>query len=326
MNYLTEERAVFLGYLDKLRYVEYVCSTLNKQISDLSRESSKLGKQTAIYQPSKDQIELLPAIGKIIFGIFLGSLYAFLGFEIFGTGDSLALTEDDPFEKFLINIGIGVLINIFVIGIEFLLKLLFIAPVVISIAVICSGLFEIFIRPIKNQKEYTERMKNYHQKVTQDKKRLDTEQQKKEKLDTTLADAQQELEKFEQVRRNLYNLNKIPKPYRGLHEICYVYEYLATSQETFSDALNHLKLDEIHRDVKLIARQQQQIRGELFEMRQDIDRHKDDNDHKHNSLLRSMKNVDNNLLDVKDVQKMQAETNQALVQLANTHLWYDFLK
>lgn len=57
-----------------------------------------------------------------------------------------------------------------------------------------------------------------------------------------------------------YELNLIPKPFRNLYGVYYLYDYLSTSQESLTDALLHLDLEQIKDKLDhVIAQQSEQI-------------------------------------------------------------------
>ncbi len=60
--------------------------------------------------------------------------------------------------------------------------------------------------------------------------------------------------------RKAYEPNLIPAQFRNLYGVYYLYDYLSTSQETLTNALLHLDLEQIKNKLdKVIAQQSQQI-------------------------------------------------------------------
>lgn len=59
--------------------------------------------------------------------------------------------------------------------------------------------------------------------------------------------------------KTAYDANIIPAPFRNLHGVYYLHDYLSTSQESLSDALLHLDLDIIKSKLDTVIKQQGEI-------------------------------------------------------------------
>ncbi len=67
-----------------------------------------------------------------------------------------------------------------------------------------------------------------------------------------------EIEIKKQIQ-NFYSLNIIPKPYRNVQAVCFLYEFMETSNESFSSAMYHCDLDEIKNKMDISIRNQSEI-------------------------------------------------------------------
>ncbi len=56
-----------------------------------------------------------------------------------------------------------------------------------------------------------------------------------------------------------YSVNIIPKPFRNIHAVYYLYDYICTSNQSFTSALLFSDLDDIKRKLDTIIYQQQEI-------------------------------------------------------------------
>ena len=116
-----------------------------------------------------------------------------------------------------------------------------------------------FVFCFVNKSVYKRKYETYNNHVSNDKKRVELELAEKDKLEKEIADICKELNEAENLLGKSYNVNIIPKQYRDIYSIFYLYEYLSTSQESLQSALLHYNLEEIKTKIDEIIRQQSEI-------------------------------------------------------------------
>lgn len=68
-----------------------------------------------------------------------------------------------------------------------------------------------------------------------------------------------ELTKAKELLNDAYNINIIPKQFRNIYAVWFVYDYLSTSNESLSSAFLQFNLDAIKQKLDIIIEQQQEI-------------------------------------------------------------------
>lgn len=68
-----------------------------------------------------------------------------------------------------------------------------------------------------------------------------------------------EYDKSEELLNNAYSLNIIPKQFRNIYAIYYLYDFITTSDTSLSTALLHCDLNEIKQKLDTVIKQQQKI-------------------------------------------------------------------
>lgn len=65
----------------------------------------------------------------------------------------------------------------------------------------------------------------------------------REKYQTAIAPYEADLDKVEDLLLSFYNMNIVPTEYRNFAAICYIYDYMSSSQASLAEALLHEKLE-----------------------------------------------------------------------------------
>ena len=132
-----------------------------------------------------------------------------------------------------------------------------------------------------------------------------------------------ELNKTNAILSKFYAMNLIPVQYRKLSAVCFLYDYMSTSQESYQMALlsNHIedgirrieaKLDEIIYRLDDIIWQQKVIRDEN---RNSINRQIDQN----NQMIARLKKMENSQRNIEEYSRLSANYNEAqtLISMAD---------
>lgn len=121
------------------------------------------------------------------------------------------------------------------------------------IAIVCFGFC------ISKKSKYEQECRVYTDAVSSDKKRVELELAEKSKLEQEVQDTRGELGEAEKLLEKSYGVNLIPKQFRDIYSIFYLYEYLSTSQESLQSALLHYNLEEIKTKMDEVIRLQSEI-------------------------------------------------------------------
>lgn len=120
-------------------------------------------------------------------------------------------------------------------------------------AVACFGYY------LSKKFNYQQKYIIYNNAVSSDKKRVELELAEKSKLEQEVQDTRGELGEAEKLLEKSYGVNLIPKQFRDIYSIFYLYEYLSTSQESLQSALLHYNLEEIKTKMDEVIRLQSEI-------------------------------------------------------------------
>ena len=111
---------------------------------------------------------------------------------------------------------------------------------------------------------YNLAVEQYKQLCTRTQQYREVEQQLTQQHDQTMTALNAQKQKVEALREEIYKVNLIPKQYRDVSHMYYIYDYMSTSQATFEDTLNHAHLENGFQRIldkleEIIAQQYQQI-------------------------------------------------------------------
>lgn len=111
---------------------------------------------------------------------------------------------------------------------------------------------------------YNLAVEQYKQLCTRTQQYRELEQQFTQQHDQTMTALNAQKQKVEALREEIYKVNLIPKQYRDVSHMYYIYDYMSTSQATFEDTLNHAHLENGFQRIldkleEIIAQQYQQI-------------------------------------------------------------------
>ena len=149
------------------------------------------------------------------------------GFMVLGLGLGMALF----FGWMTLSVGIGFFAK--------LLKLIFGVLTGMGVFMTIVGLLGI----IHDDREVSKSNKEAKKHNTEEKERVknnsDLAAQMEQEYKQTLSYLSSEYNKADSLLTAYYNQNLLPKQYRNLASLIYIYDYMSTSQESFSDTLIH---------------------------------------------------------------------------------------
>lgn len=131
----------------------------------------------------------------------------------------------------------------------------------LTVTAIISLIISVFYIVYYSSKQinYNREYSSYANSVSIDRKRVEQELNEKKKIEKKTEGIKKELNEAEDILEKSYCINIIPKQFRDIYSIIYLYEYLSTSQESLQSALLHYNLEEIKTKIDEVIRQQSEI-------------------------------------------------------------------
>ena len=134
----------------------------------------------------------------------------------------------------------------------------------------------------------------------------------------TASEYQEEINKIEPILNDFYSMNIIPKRFRNVSAMCYIYEYMSTSQESLSMALldQHLEdgIQRIENKLNTIISDLTDLIYETRCLRQDsqqiIEQNKKNID-QNNRMLESLQRTEQNTLQAAQYAQLSADYSKA---------------
>lgn len=215
------DRDVLILYLNQMRTLEFSKLQLSCKLNDLDNQISNLGHSRNVSTPYKDSVDI-EAIGG---GLFLGVL----------------LTAGGSFFYSFIPWGIFSLARIL--------------GILLIIGTIVIGIISAYNKSIDNDS----RQAKYYHDLAEDDERVAKELKEKDRLLNQRPEYVKRLEEAKALLVKSYQINVIPKQFRNLYAVYYLYDYLSTSHSTLESAMMHCDLNEIKAKLDIVIAQQQII-------------------------------------------------------------------
>lgn len=131
-------------------------------------------------------------------------------------------------------------------------ELYFLALIVILIVLLLPGIISIIIVT----KHAKQRKQTYQMQLEQDRLRVQSENYEKNQLIHTNSTVAQKIQEANAVLSDMYGANILPMQVRNLSGVCYLYDYLSTSQESLDSALMNYNMNRINTNVERVIEQQ----------------------------------------------------------------------
>ena len=304
---------IYLRNLRTLEFIKYQCEEsvrkINNKKSYLESELNfkinniPVNNVTEPYPPQTSDL-----IGKIVITLIITA--AIIGL-VWSLGVLLSIVGD-----------------IFDINTRFLATIAIVIVVIICIIYVRSSISE-----HKNDKEmYEKRLRDYQKSEIDYQNRLRNRNNDIIRLQNQVNILNTEAPKritqintyrynIETMLKNAYNLNIIPKQFRDIYGVTYLYDFISTSGASglgLSDAIINCnleqikyKLDKIIRQCDDIIRQQKNTNSNLREIQR-----------QNNQLLNESKNISNNITLAKQYAEITAENSAVALELQKKQLAY----
>ncbi len=305
-------REVDISYIDSIRISEFLCHEINNKYYELEARAKKLGIQLHFEEP---YLNVAPN-SKF--------KYYMIWFVIF----TIIITY------FAWTIG-----SFFLVTSRGIVRAMTFVEVISPIAICCCLGFAIYflVRAISDKiahkklkdrylSQFLLEFADYQQNVSLDKERVEKELKEKKILMAKLEQLKKEYYDANKTRESLYSVNIIPKQYRGLQPIFYLYEYLSTSKLTLENALVSFDMNAIKSHLNIISQQNTEILYRLQDISENLDEIRMQNDELFNSLQKFRNESQISSEQIAQSVEMTNKTNQALETYAEINFWNDFIK
>lgn len=291
-------REALLLYLQNIRDLEVARYFLNRkyQMEKRNRQQQVEKLKFVKYVQVPEQPKKNDGVSIVVIGFIFAALCLYATYGSFSLAGSAS--------------GIAGLMN-------FIGWILLISFLVIIIATI------VHIDTLKN--DYERRKKAYEDALfynSQEQKRHEKNKQKIASLNRTWYQYedwyQGELKKIEPILNDFYSMNIIPKRFRNVSAMCYIYEYMSTSQESLSMALldQHLedgirrienKLNTIISDLTDLIYETRCLRQDSQQIIEQNKKNIDQNNH----MLESLQRTEQNTLQAAQYAELSADYSKA---------------
>lgn len=144
---------------------------------------------------------------------------------------------------------------------NFIGKWLFDSSIIMILAVIAAVFFIGFgiYSAVSDENAHSETIAKYQADKALDEKRIREELIEKEELTTIRNEMYNEWQEADSILTKSYSIDIVPTQFRNLWAIYYLYDYLSTSNESFTTALMQCNLDAIKQKLDTVIAQQQEI-------------------------------------------------------------------
>ena len=106
---------------------------------------------------------------------------------------------------------------------------------------------------------YSSKMKQYKQAVSQDEDRVNKEMIEKNALVAENQKNKAGLKEVNELLNNTYSINIIPQQYRNVGGICYLYDYLSTSQQSLESAFLNYNVEKVNMNINRVIENQSEM-------------------------------------------------------------------
>ncbi len=214
------DRQALLAHLYDVRALELTKYKLITEMNNNSNQINHLGYKTAYVKPK--------ILGKVILISVVTFIICIVIFIMLG--------------NFIMLGG-----NVFINSPNILIYLL--SALIISLA-ICA-----LAGAVTASKEL-KKLKEYNKNKSADELRVEKELAKRQELIITNEKDAKELKELGKILEENYSINLIPSQFRNVEGVCYLYDYLSTSRESFQSALLNYNMNRLNINMqKMIAAQ-----------------------------------------------------------------------
>lgn len=252
-EYDSVNRQALLSHLYDVRALELTKYKLTAEINDHANCINHLGYKLPLTKPK--------VIKKSMICFFIAFLIALVPFVIFGIAESYEITDEvrvhmflDDFDGFFLwryrefdPLSDPYYVYIVPIQPAFNHYLLISVSLSAGAAVITAVI--VCMLNLKKLSTYNRRKKEDEMRVRSELKQKQSLIQRNEKLN-------QELGELNKILAQNYAIHLIPGQFRNVEGVCYLYEYLSTSRESFQSALINFNMNRLNRNMQQMIQTQ----------------------------------------------------------------------
>lgn len=282
-NYNNIDRDFLISHLYDIRALELAKHKLSQQIKDNTRVINTLGFKSNIIKPT--------IISKVLFGFvitlsFVIVLSVMMGITVFLN----KITEkihyssfSDSYEGFYLSSDLNNYGRTYIIPRQPEFNRYIIVTLVIAILFATFVSIIITISSLKKLSQY-KKMKEH------DKERVENELKRRNWLISNNNQHIEDLNRLNEVLNENYSVNIIPQQFRNIAGICYLYNYLSTSQESFQSALINFNMNKISSNIQKMT----ELQNDMLIQQYVTNAKLTDVKHQNKAMLKKLENIEQN--------------------------------
>lgn len=227
-------RDVLINHLFDIRALEFAKINMAKTLNEDNVKIKRLGYAQHYYKPSFAGVIVIP----LLIAATLSSVFYFLSQTLlkdllydmeFGGQFDYSYTPSYPeFSEYVLQC-------------------------VIIILIVAVAIFFVLLR------SYISSKKEYNKKIEDDYERVKKEKQEIVRLKGEIDDVATKLKEVNTLLSETYSINIIPRQFRTVQGVCYLYDYMSTSQQSLESAFLNYNINEINVSVNKVIEQQSEM-------------------------------------------------------------------
>lgn len=246
MNNSEIDRNVLISHLNDVRALELLKKKLSGNIEENINKIKRLGYRSVLTKPDIIPRILLSLVCSLFICIFMSFIAGATVFKDTITSTVHKSFISDEYDGFYLSKSIDYDDIEYVIPKNPEFKHFIIIASIITIIIVA---IVVAVTVVITAKKYY----SYKKAISNDEKRVSNEQKLKEQLTAQNNDYISKLNELNSVLNENYSVNIIPMQFRNLGGICYLYDYLSTSQESLQSALMNYNMNKINLNIQKLA-------------------------------------------------------------------------
>lgn len=239
-------RDVLINHLFDIRALEFAKINMEKTLNEDNDKIKRLGYAQHYYKPS--------FAGVIIVPLLVAAILSYISYFL-----SQTLLKDVLFERYLDP-------KYYEMDISSSYKSAFyeytplypewnryvLLCVIIILIVVAIIFFALLHSYITSKKEYNKKIKDDYERVKKEKQEI-------VRLKGEIDDVATKLKEANTLLSETYSINIIPRQFRTVQGVCYLYDYMSTSQQSLESAFLNYNINEINVSVNKVIEQQSEM-------------------------------------------------------------------
>ena len=252
-GYDSIDRQALLSHLYDVRALELTKNKLTTQINSNTNQINRLGYRMALKKPN--------VWGKVSLCFILSFLVCIVVFGILGaTAFSEYITDKVSVDPFFDDFS-GFYLYRYLENDLWSPEYIYIVPkqpnfnifllISLCVSAVLSAVIAIIMAFLRLKK-----FSEYKKRKTADNARVESELRQRQALMGENDKCISELKELDTVLAQNYSINIIPSQFRNVEGVCYLYDYLSTSRESFQSALINFNMNRLNINMQQMIRMQ----------------------------------------------------------------------